>query len=116
MSQKLNPQIGNLNFDQWKHLAENDPKNFELERTKLIESELKKFPPEQQLRLRQLQFRCDGVRRKYKHNGLVSAQKMYDQMQASFSELHQALLDLHRVCDDLEKRSSAKPGLVVVDN
>jgi len=116
MNHKDNPQIGNLNFDEWMHLAKNNPEKFELERKKLVESELEKFPPERQLKLRQLQFRCDGLRRKYKHNGLVSAQKMYGQMQESFVELRQALLHFHRVYDDAEKRSLAKPKLVIVND
>jgi|AntRauTorckE6833_2_1112554.scaffolds.fasta_scaffold11687_4 predicted RNase H-like nuclease (RuvC/YqgF family) len=116
MSYERNPQIGNLTFDEWMQLAKNNPEEFELKRQKMIESEIEKSPSERQLRLRQLQFRCDGLRRKYKHNAQVSAEKMYRQMQESFNELRQALIELHRVHDELEKKSLAKPTLTIVKN
>lgn len=108
MSEQLNPQIGDYSFNEWIWLANNNPEKFELERKKAIESTIEGLPDERQHSLRQLQFRIDGQRRKYKHNGLISAQKMYDEMWASFIDLNEALKGVCR------KPDAPKPKLSIV--
>lgn len=89
-----NPKIGGYSFEELQKLAESDPEKFEQERTRIINSFLETVPEEKRLKLRQLQFRVDGVRRKYIKNGLACTQKMYDEMLISFYELNDVLQSL----------------------
>jgi len=97
MTNLPNPQIGDHRFDEWIRLEKEEPEKFEQERKKTIEAVIQESPEEKQLRLRQLQFRIDGLRRKYKHNGLVSTQKIYEEMMSSFADLEKALTGFRKI-------------------
>lgn len=85
-----NPMIGFFTFDEWKDLAKNNPKIFESERRLLIESAINRTEGPRRLRLQQLQFRIDGIRRKYKNNPQYCAQKISDEMYKSLVSLNEA--------------------------
>lgn len=91
MNNKFNPVTGKYTFDEWASLSQNDPKKFELERKKMIDSFIEEAPEENRLELQQLQFKIEGVRRKYKKNALVSTQKVFTEMWSCFSDLNQLL-------------------------
>lgn len=108
MNVKKNPQTGKFTFDEWMHLAQNNPEQFELERKKVIDSVIEQCPEAQQLKLKQIQFRIDGIRRKYKKNGLVCAQVLCAEMEYAFHEFNDTLQQL------VKKPDPPKPTLVVV--
>jgi len=65
-------------FDYWKELAERDPELFEKKRKEEIDRQIAKLSAgskKRELSLKQLQFRIDGVRHRYK-DPLVSMVKL----------------------------------------
>lgn len=91
--QKPNPKIGKYTFDKWMALAKDDPEQFEAERKRMVDGVISLAPEERSLRLQRLQFQVDMVRKKYRHNNLVSTQKIYFLMWESFKKLTQALAE-----------------------
>lgn len=87
------PLIGTLTFSQIQKLSE-DEKQAYLESVRAAESEriITSAPPKYQLKLRALQAKCDGIRRRVK-NPLVSARMISDMMQRQFDELRARLND-----------------------
>ena len=83
-------------------LARDDPQAFEALRTELIETTILRAPERLQLRLRQLQFRIDGVRR-LARTPLGALLKMQAMMWDSFLCLNEALQQL-----DTLSRASAR--------
>lgn len=71
-------------------LAHDDPQAFELLRAELIDRAIQRAPERLQLRLRQLQFRMDGVRR-LARTPLGALIRMQAMMWDSFLELNEAL-------------------------
>ena len=55
--------LHNLDFDRWMRLAEESPESFEAARVAAIEALIATFPPENQERMRRLQWRIDQERR-----------------------------------------------------
>ena len=51
-----------IDFDQWAHLAKNDPEAFEAHRTAAIEAAIQRMPAHKQQRMRCLQWKIDQVR------------------------------------------------------
>ena len=85
---KLNPQIGEYSFDEWKELAKSNPQLFECEYSKAIDSYIESRPDDSQHKLRQLQFRVDGIRRKFKRNPYICAQELNQLMMNSLHDLN----------------------------
>lgn len=85
--EKPNPQIGHLSFDQWTVLAQDDPEKFESERNKAIESLISSFPEERRLPVKQMQFRVERIRRKFKDDPFGCAQELFLEMRLSVSKL-----------------------------
>jgi len=71
-------------------LAREDPQAFEALRSELIESTIRRAPERIQLRLRQLQFRIDGIRR-LARTPLGALLKMQALMWESFLRMDEAL-------------------------
>jgi len=71
-------------------LAREDPQAFEALRSELIESTIRRAPERMQLRLRQLQFRIDGIRR-LARTPLGALLKMQALMWESFLRMDEAL-------------------------
>ena len=84
-------------------LAHDDPQAFESLRAELIDSAILRAPASLQLRLRQLQFRVDGVRR-LARTPLGALIRMQAMMWDSFLELNEALQRLEALT-----RTSAAP-------
>ena len=51
-----------IDFDQWADLARRDPAAFEKQRTRTIESMLRRVPVHRQARLRRVQWKVDQIR------------------------------------------------------
>jgi hypothetical protein len=71
-------------------LARDDPQAFEALRAELIENAIQRAPERLQLRLRQLQFRIDGIRR-LARTPLGALLKMQALMWDSFLRMNEAL-------------------------
>lgn len=71
-------------------LARDDPQAFEALRAELIENTIRRAPERLQLRLRQLQFRIDGIRR-LARTPLGALLKMQSLMWDSFLRMNDAL-------------------------
>ena len=86
-------------------LAHDDPQAFESLRAELIDSAILRAPASLQLRLRQLQFRVDGVRR-LARTPLGALIRMQAMMWDSFLELNEALQRL----ETLTRATAAQRG------
>lgn len=86
MNKTPNPQLETYTFNQWKDLAKNDPDKFESERKKVLDAYVANTPEKGRLKIQQILFRVDGMRRKFRGSGLVSAQQAYRLMLDSVSE------------------------------
>ena len=51
-----------IDFDEWAGLAKSDPESFEARRREIIESAIARSKPEQQQRLRCMQWKIDQIR------------------------------------------------------
>jgi len=101
----LSSDTRNDALPSWQELAQlarDDPQAFEALRTELIETTILRAPERLQLRLRQLQFRIDGVRR-LARTPLGALLKMQAMMWDSFLCLNEALQQL-----DTLSRASAR--------
>ncbi len=80
-----------MNFDYWLKLYKEDPKRFEHERTALLESEINKAKPQNQLKLKALQAKINRIRRTSKNpmNSLIIINNM---MFLEFDNLRKSLL------------------------
>ena len=88
----MNMQTDELNFDQLVELAANDPEAFEAYRTQQIEATINAASPDNQRRLRGLQFQVDAQRSMHK-NAMGSCVKVYQMMQESLNDLNGLLQD-----------------------
>lgn len=86
-------------------LAHDDPQAFESLRVELIDRAILRAPERVQLRLRQLQFRVDGVRR-LARTPLGALIRMQAMMWDSFLELNEALQRL----DTLSRTTATQHG------
>lgn len=86
-------------------LAHDDPQAFESLRAELIDRAIQRAPERLQLRLRQLQFRMDGVRR-LARTPLGALIRMQAMMWDSFLELNEALQRL----ETLTRATAAQHG------
>lgn len=68
-----------FDFDEWRQLFEADPERFEKRRREEVDSLIQMAPPDQQVRLRGLQWQIDAIRSRYKHP-LVSTTKLFHMM------------------------------------
>jgi hypothetical protein len=114
-----------LNFDEWRVLAETDPDEFERRRSDVLEAFIAETPDAVQPHLRRLQWRIDMERRYHWRNPLVATRKIYEMMWSSvygedglltalqrLTEGTRAAVDQSREVDDatvLKFRSTAKP-------
>lgn len=89
--------------DELARLASEDPEALEALRSELIERYIAGAPEGVQLRLRQLQFRIDGIR-KTSSSPLVASQRIHALMWESFVQLKE---ELHRI--GLLNRGKASP-------
>ena len=97
-------------------LAHDDPQAFESLRVELIDRAILRAPERVQLRLRQLQFRVDGVRR-LARTPLGALIRMQAMMWDSFLELNEALQRLEaltRASAAPQGATSALPGDAVI--
>ena len=69
-----------LNFDEWRTLAETDPEAFERRRREVLEAFIDETPADKQAHLRRLQWRIDMERRYHWRNPLVATQRLFDMM------------------------------------
>lgn len=72
-----------LNFDEWRVLAETDPEEFERRRKEVLEAFIAETPERIQPHLRRLQWRIDMERRYHWRNPLVATRKIYEMMWTS---------------------------------
>ncbi|KXB32633.1 hypothetical protein AT959_00035 [Dechloromonas denitrificans] len=86
-------------------LASEDPEALEALRRELIERQIASAPEAVQLRLRQLQFRIDGIR-KTSSSPLAASQRIHALMWESFVQLKE---ELHRF--GLLNRGSTSPPM-----
>lgn len=63
MSKNEQAGLCDLDFDDWKALAEKDSESFEVARSAAIEALIESFEPERRERMRRLQWRIDQERR-----------------------------------------------------
>jgi len=94
-------------------LAHDDPQAFESLRRELIENAIRRAPERLQLRLRQLQFRIDSVRR-LARTPLGALIKMQSMMWDSFLCLEEALQHLDTLTRSIEQRGSGGPKSALV--
>jgi hypothetical protein len=93
-----------FDFEYWKNLAKNDPMLFEKKRSEAIETLIRSCREENQLRLRQLQWRIDGIRRKHdSHTGaLVEMQQLvHESCEELMSTLEEVSRRLEQLSDEL---------------
>ena len=69
-----------LNFDEWRELAESDPEEFERRRRDVLDAFIAETPRHVQPHLRRLQWRIDMERRYHWRDPLVATRKIYDMM------------------------------------
>ena len=72
-----------LNFDEWRVLAETDPEEFERRRKDVLAAFIAETPDHIQPHLRRLQWRIDMERRYHWRNPLVATRKIYEMMWTS---------------------------------
>jgi len=72
-----------LNFDEWRMLAETDADEFERRRREVLDAFIAETPPDKQPQLRRLQWRIDMERRYHWRNPLVATRRLFDMMWAS---------------------------------
>ena len=72
-------------LDELKYLAENDPDQFEKYRDELINSFINSVPEEHQLKLKQIQWKLDGIHKTKK--GLAATIEISKMMWESFYKL-----------------------------
>ena len=67
-----------FDFDEWMHLYQSDPKEFEKRRQKIIDQEIEGIPEERREVARKLQWRIDAERRRHHSpmGALIALQKM----------------------------------------
>ncbi len=85
MSKSL-ASVCHIDFDQWSHLAKNDPDSFEQLRQRLVDACITRAPEAQQVRLRRLQWRIDRVREQAS-NPMAACVKISGMMWDTFSQL-----------------------------
>jgi len=98
-----------LNFDEWRVLAESDPDEFERRRQQVIEAFIAETPKHNQPHLRRLQWRIDMERRYHWRNPLVATRKIYEMMWESVYGDDGLLPALQRLTDGSEP-AAAKPS------
>lgn len=82
-----------VDFDEWRQLADNNPKAFEIKRRVLIDRYLDRLPVERRNRMEKLQWRIDmEIRRS--PNDLSALIRIYDMMMTSVLRQKQALTAL----------------------
>lgn len=69
-----------LNFDEWRMLAETDPDEFERRRREVLEAFIDESPADRRPHLRRLQWRIDMERRYHWRNPLVATRRLFDMM------------------------------------
>jgi hypothetical protein len=108
-----------INFDEWKELAEKDPAEFERKRKNVIEKFIARVPPEKQQELRELQVIIDAERqlaespleacRKItrmmleqvsKEGGLLDFQEDADKILADLKELKNNVTQMRMAAED----------------
>jgi hypothetical protein len=94
--------------DSLSRLARDDPQEFEVLRSALIEDCISRAPERIQPRLRQLQFRVDGIRR-MSRTPLAATLKIQALMWDSFLEMNEKLQVFARQSRACSPRPSAKP-------
>lgn len=72
-----------LNFDEWRQLAQSDPQAFERRRAQVLEAFIEEAPPANRDHLRRLQWRIDMERRYRWRHPLIAAQRLYAMMMES---------------------------------
>ena len=77
-------------FDAWAALAKSDPEAFEAKRAEVIEAFIQSAPPENQQRLRGVQFRVD-MERARASNPLSATIRISNMMWSAFGDLRDAL-------------------------
>ena len=85
-----------FDFDYWKDLYEQDPENFEKNRTKLMEALVESTPEERRHRAEGLLFRIDAVRRNM-NTPMKNCIEISNMMWGSFYKLNDALHDISSV-------------------
>jgi len=90
-------------------LARDDPQAFEALRAELIENAILRAPERLQLRLRQLQFRVDGIRR-LARTPLGALLKMQAMMWESFLRMDEALQQFDALSRAVARRHDGAGG------
>ncbi len=96
-----------LNFDEWRVLAETDPEEFERRRKDVLEAFIAETPDHVQPHLRRLQWRIDMERRYHWRNPLVATRKIYEMMWTSVYGDDGLLPALQRLTDGCEPAAPA---------
>lgn len=104
-----------LNFDEWRVLAETDPDEFERRRKDVLESFIAETPGHIQPHLRRLQWRIDMERRYHWRNPLVATRKIYEMMWTSVYGDDGLLPALQRLTDGSEPAPPALDPATVLN-
>lgn len=88
-----------LNFDEWRVLAETDPEEFERRRRDVLEACIAEAPQRSQVHLRRLQWRIDMERRYHWRSPLVATRRIFNLMWNSVYAEGGLLPSLQRLTD-----------------